>query len=83
MSDIFITIVRPLWIGGQQVATGARISLAPLAAAPLLDSGKAQLIDQRDAETVLQAVTDDTRRLSAAAALDLGYRGSFTLNNTN
>lgn len=64
MSRVKLRVSRAMLYAGQPVQAGAILTLDPTAAADVIDSGKAELIDAADWPAVLAA-----RRAEVAAVL--------------
>lgn len=65
--SITVSVVRPLHWFGDCLPAGATLKVDPLQAQHLLDSGRARLVHEADAEQCMQAVRDDVRAQLRAA----------------
>lgn len=67
-----VEVVRALYFRGQRVEAGARLEVAPVDAAALVDSGRARLSEQSEAPALEQA-----RRAELARSMHtLGQRAT-------
>jgi hypothetical protein len=62
MGDITVQAVRPLMWFGNVLQPGQTLKVDPLQAQHLLDSGRAKLLHQDDADACRQAVRDDIKK---------------------
>jgi hypothetical protein len=67
MSTIFVRVTRPLHFRGQVFAAGATIKAAPLDAAGLVGTGRAELEHADDVVALREAVEADTKRVISQA----------------